>query len=182
MWAWLRHPLTVALVGIVITGVLVPYVARRWQNQQKALEVRGDLVADMSECAMGLIARIQGVQRLMHGSRLSRKQQGKLRDARARLNDERQKFEIREAVIGTKLEVYFGSSDIPDRWTTLARALADLAEVEGSGDALRKPDHRAALQGGLQLEGLLERKRRLIQDVLHASWEVFPTSWNPWRR
>ena len=185
MWAFLRHPLIVALVGIIITGLLVPYFARRWQNQQKALEVRVGLVTDMSECAMGLIARVQGVLRLTRDSHLSEEQQGKppdeLRAARKRLRAAREAFEVREAVVGTKLEVYFVDSDIPSRWDTLARELADLADLEGLEDPVGEAEHRAALRDDLLLDGLLDRKAVLIKDVLRAPW-VFPTSWVPWRR
>jgi hypothetical protein len=202
MWDWLRHPLTVALVGVAITGVLVPYFARRWQNQQKALEVRAGLVADMSESAMGLMARVQVVHKLTQLTddlSLSEERQAKLREelhrAQDSLNAERQKFEVGEAVIGTKLGAYLRRGNIPERWTTLAEALTELVDLQGSEDAVHEKKHRAVLLERLQkldsapvdsqswptlVDAVAVRKAVLIKDVLHAPW-VFRTSWIPWK-
>jgi hypothetical protein len=54
----------VALVSVAITGVLVPYFARLWQNRQKALDVQVPMVTDVSESTMILLGRLEAVHRL----------------------------------------------------------------------------------------------------------------------
>jgi hypothetical protein len=58
----LRHPLTVLLVGALISGLLIPAFTRRWQNHQKALEIKTELVSELSKSIMGIIMAIQFVR------------------------------------------------------------------------------------------------------------------------
>jgi hypothetical protein len=137
MWAFLNHPLIVTLIGVAIAGVLVPYFARRWQDRQKALDVRVTLITDMSQASMGLMARFETVLNLAESADDS----GGLGRAWDDLKAERQKFEVREAVIGTKLEAYLKSPAIAQRWDKLAEAMTGLVELRGS-DAAHDAGHR----------------------------------------
>jgi hypothetical protein len=186
MSEFLRHPLTIAAIGIVITGLLAPSFTRRWQSQQKDVEVRVGLVADMSECAMDLITRVQAANKLAHlPKERHHKREERMDHAQQSLATERQRFEIREAVIHTKLEAYFDTTSIPKRWRDLAKALTALAELEGSPDGVDAAERRAA-----QLEGLLHQKATLIKDVLkqrsalQLAWipERLRKLWIRWRR
>src|SRR4029453_2504440 len=57
--SFLDHPLTVTVIGAGIIGVLVQTLTWWWQNQRKAWEIRVSLVAEMSEVAMDLMARLE---------------------------------------------------------------------------------------------------------------------------
>ena len=144
---------------------------------------------------MGLMARFETVLNLAESADDS----GGLGRAWDDLKAERQKFEVREAVIGTKLEAYLKSPAIAQRWDKLAEAMTGLVELRGS-DAAHDAEHREQmLQKVLrQLEKLsavpvdgqawrdvydaiLERKAALIHGVLKEPM-VFRTSWIPWGR
>lgn len=169
VWALLRHPLTVALIGVAITGVLVPYFARRWQDHQKALEVRVGLAAEMSESLMGLMATSTAVSRRQHAESAAertseekgRKLQDELDRARESLTTERLKFEVRQVVIGTKLHAYLRDQTIGDRWRATADAVIKYVEVDE-----KLPD------------GFHSEKLGLTDAVLNAQ-TVFETSWLP---
>lgn len=47
----LSHPLVVLAAGAVLTGLLIPLITRRWQDQRKALEIKTDLIERVS-CAV----------------------------------------------------------------------------------------------------------------------------------
>jgi len=196
----LRHPLTVAVIGVAITGVLVPYFARRWQERQKAWDVRVGLIADMSEASSGLMARLKTVRRLAEladNPGASKEMRDELHRARDSLNAERHEFEIRDAVIGTKLQAYVRtpSPAIAERWTTLAEAMTELVELEGS-DAAHEAEHREKVLhllrdlGPVPMDGqewgdvyraILYHKAALIRTVMKEPM-VFRTSWIPWGR
>ena len=55
----LKHPLIVLLVGALISGLLIPAFTRRWQNYQKALEIKTQLVSDLSKSIMGIVMATQ---------------------------------------------------------------------------------------------------------------------------
>ena len=126
MWAFLNHPLIVALItGVVIAAGLVPYIGRRWQDRQKAQDVQVSLITDMSEAAMGLMARFDTVLDLAGSADDS----GALSRAWDGLKAEQQNFEVRAQVIGTKLEAYLKSSAIAHRWDKLVEAMTWLVEL-----------------------------------------------------
>jgi hypothetical protein len=170
MEALLRHPLTVALVGVVITGILVPYIARRWQDQQKALELRADLAANITESLMSLIAPIE-TARARHEALTDdadpHERQPKLQDelhkVQKSLAPKLQEFEIHQVVIGTKLHAYLRDQSIGDRWDQLAKAA-----IRYVGRDLVFP------------EIVHQEKTALVRDVLDARM-AFGASWFPAR-
>ncbi|HYT01989.1 MAG TPA: hypothetical protein VEP90_03000 [Methylomirabilota bacterium] len=40
----LIYPLVIVAFTVIISGLLIPYFTRRWQNHQKELELKADLV------------------------------------------------------------------------------------------------------------------------------------------
>jgi hypothetical protein len=53
------HPLFVALVGLSLTVCFAPWLARSWQDRQGERDLRTDLVADISNCVMELMAKFE---------------------------------------------------------------------------------------------------------------------------
>ena len=49
MYRWLAHPLLIAVCVALIANWLVPHFTRKWQDHQKALEIKTGLVSDMGE-------------------------------------------------------------------------------------------------------------------------------------
>lgn len=165
----LRHPLTVALGGTAIAGVLVEWVARRWQSRQKALEMRVNLASEISESLMGLTAHLDAMlkrAKLAQGSgsdERSPELQEELDRARESLNAERLEFEVREVVIGTKLHAYLEDQELGDRWRRLAE------------DAIKYVDHDQRLPDGLH-----DEKKNLTARVLRARSVLGPSRLPQW--
>ena len=102
--AGMRHPLTLLLIGALITGFAVPAIAREWQSRQKALEVKIALVAELSEATMTFMMANQFIQ------------VGAASFSQANFDEAYKDWEIRSAVLGTKLRAYVGETKLDEEW------------------------------------------------------------------
>lgn len=169
----LQHPLTVLLVGALLSGLLIPAFTQRWQNHQKALEIKTQLVSDLSKSIMGMVMATQ----FAHIGAKSQKQ--------ADFDQAYRDWEIESAVIGTKLQAYFPDTTIPSEWTAFSALVTDFYALEGiavnersryaSNLATRLgvvSSHEGAGDWLALKNGILERKSALIQQVLKAPVSV----------
>jgi hypothetical protein len=169
----LKHPLTVLLVGALISGLLIPAFTRRWQNHQKALEIKTQLVSDLSKSIMEMVMATQ----FAHLGAKSQKQ--------ADFDQAYREWEIESAVIGTKLQAYFPDTTIPTEWTAFSALVTDFYALEGSrvdersgyaadlATRLGVPSGHQDARDWLALKnGVLEKKSALIQQVLKATISV----------
>jgi hypothetical protein len=175
MAEFLKHPLTILLVGALISGILIPMITRRWQNHQKALEIKTQLVSDLSKSIMEIIMAVQ----FAHLGAKSQKQ--------ADFDKAFREWEIQSAVIGTRLQAYFPDTTIPDEWTDFSELVTDFYALEGV-DQDKRPKFMSEIrkklgavldsesQGqqdwGALKDGILKRKSELIQKVLMAKISV----------
>lgn len=169
MLSLLGHPLTILLLGAAISGVLVPWLTRRWQNHQKSLEIKTDLVSELSKAIMQFVMAIQ----FAHLRSVSQTQA----DFDAAYRD----WEVQHSVLHTKLEAYYPNSEIPERWAGIAERLTDLYALEGASSNENRTAGELALwkkldggdilpgnhPGWLQLKNaILEKKAAIIRDIL----------------
>jgi hypothetical protein len=49
------NPLLLLVAGGIISGLLIPYITNQWQNHQKELEIKTDLVGRISESFTALL-------------------------------------------------------------------------------------------------------------------------------
>jgi hypothetical protein len=174
---FLAHPLLVLLVGAVLTGMLIPALTRRWQNRQKALELKTELVGEISESITEMVMAVQFV----HLGATSMDQQ--------RFDEAYREWETKSAVIGTKLRAYFPETAIPAEWTEFSEIVTDFYALEGVSDENRRSEyfltindklsalldtqHERAGDWGALKEGISKKKAELIQKVLDSKISVF---------
>lgn len=101
----LGHPLTLLLAGAALSGVLVPMVARGWQDQRKALEVKAGLVERISRAVMDLATAVQFA--LVGASSQTQEQY----DAAFRT------WQLEKAVLTSLLTAYFRDGEVLRAWT-----------------------------------------------------------------
>jgi hypothetical protein len=53
---WLANPFVVTVVAALLGSLLIPHFTRSWQDHQKALEIKTDLVGQMSESVSDAVA------------------------------------------------------------------------------------------------------------------------------
>jgi hypothetical protein len=116
----LVFPLVVLLAGAVISGFLIPALTRRRDDYRKTLEIKTDIVSEMSEAVTEFILAIQFSVLGAHD------QEG--------YNEAYRSWEIRSAVIGTKLEAYFPGTSVGSEWTAFAQRLERFYAITGMGD------------------------------------------------
>ena len=191
--ALLKHPLFLLIAGAVVTGYLIPTITRYWQDRQKELEQRTSLVGDISENVMKIVMAIQFAH--VAKANLSASEDPGSVEERRRLmellNAAYMEWQIRSAVIGTRLEAYFRGGDddkLPEDWSTFSQAVERFYALEGvhtaswQGNAaalgvmlqqLKSPAQ--ALDWQRLKEAVLACKATMIQRVLHSSMPVFRT-------
>jgi hypothetical protein len=174
---FLAHPLFLLLAGAVLTGLLIPTVTRRWQDRHKALELKTELVGEISESITEMVLAVQFV----HLGAASMDQ--------PRFDEAYREWEARSAVIGTKLQAYFPKTAIPDEWTRFSEVVTNFYALEGIADetqrseqALKINEELSALLGlqneraedwGALKEGISMKKADIIRKVLDSRISVF---------
>lgn len=191
--AFLKHPLFLLIAGAVVTGYLVPTITRYWQDRQKELEQRTGLVGDISENVMKIVMAVQFAH--VWKANLSASEDigsaDQRRELMEQLNAAYMEWQVRSAVLGTKLEAYFkgGNDDqLPEDWSAFSRAVERFYALEGVdtaswqrnaaalGDMLQQLRSPAKAMDWLALrEAVLAVKATMIQRVLHGSIPVFRT-------
>ena len=134
------------------------------------MEIRTGLVGDISEAVMEIVMVIQ-FMRLAH-----------IPSNQKDFDEAYKSWEVRSAVIGTKLEAHFGSATISNDWSEFSDLLRVFYALEGvSGDEREKQEQSfreelAIIVPSVQVEstwgslkdGLLVRKAELIKEILKS--------------
>jgi hypothetical protein len=192
LWVWdvLGHPLFVTAVGLSVTALIVPRWTRRWQNHQKALELKMGLVSDITEQTVDFIRSIDAVVSVRaqaSGSKEWEDEDSSLkkqyRDAFDRLNLGYHSYEVARAVTAEKLRVYFPHTDLASKWESLSDTLLEVYRIQGTAPSeyydhhlkqvakgLAAPRGRTPQDVWIKLRAtFLERKTGLIQELLAST-------------
>ena len=126
----LSHPLLIAVVIAVLGNFLIPNFTRKWQDHQKALEIKTGLVSDMGESISNAVM----TGRFISAGLVSRSSADPRADQRA-FNDGYRAWTTSNASIGAKIQAYFGN-DLGSQWRSFANVVTDyfqLSATPGSG-------------------------------------------------
>jgi hypothetical protein len=128
----LAHPFVIAIVVAVLVNWLIPQFTRKWQDHQKALEIKTGLVSDMGESISDAVM----TGRFIAAGLVSRSSSDPRADQRA-FNDGYRAWTTSNASIGAKIQAYFGN-DLGAQWRSFANVVTDyfqLSATPGSGRA-----------------------------------------------
>jgi hypothetical protein len=187
---WLANPLLVTVVAAFLGSLLIPHITRGWQNHQKALEIKTDLVGQMSESVSDAVATGRIIAADLNPPSPSAQQQ--------EWNDGYRAWSSSSASVAARLRAYAGSQ-VGSDWRTFAATVTNffllsayndarsrrqqVDAIKGDGDLRRhvhfKPAGWAALQapksnGDFRLvypelaRGILQRQDELVQRVLDS--------------
>jgi hypothetical protein len=126
----LAHPFVIAVVIALLGNFLIPNFTRKWQDHQKALEIKTGLVSDMGESISDAV--MSG--RFISAGLVSRSSSDPHADQRA-FNDGYRAWTTSNASIGAKIQAYFGN-DLGSQWRSFANVVTDyfqLSATPGSG-------------------------------------------------
>jgi hypothetical protein len=126
VYRWLAHPFVIAICVAVIVNWLIPSFTRKWQDHQKALEIKTGLVSDMGESVSDAVM----TGRFIAAGLVSRSSSDPRADQRA-FNDGYRAWTTSNASIGAKLQAYFGS-DLGSEWRAFANVVTDYFQLSAT--------------------------------------------------
>jgi hypothetical protein len=103
----LSHPLVLLILGGAFTGYLLPRLTRKWQDRQKELEVKIELVSQISEVAVPAWGRlVSGIEPLGTKDTVVRDE----------LMQAYRDWEIESTKILSTLSAYYRDGYVPQKW------------------------------------------------------------------
>src|SRR4051812_25015773 len=128
----LAHPFVIAVVIAVLVNFLIPSFTRKWQDHQKALEIKTGLVSDMGEAISNAV--MSG--RFISAGLVSRSSSDPRADQLA-FNDGYRAWTTSNASIGAKIQAYFGN-DLGSQWRLFANVVTDYFQLSARPGSGRK--------------------------------------------
>jgi len=111
----LTHPLLLLLIGAVISGLLVPYITNQWQNHQKEMEIKTNLVTQISKAVSDIII----VSRMIQIPSFS--------NTNLSYANTFEDWEVSKSTIGSQIQAYFPQNNIRQEWDNLSSAITDFS-------------------------------------------------------
>ena len=221
------------IVGVFLTTIAIPAITRQWADRSKELEFKSDIVAELAQLVTDTLTTLE---RIGFGSlpetRIRESYQRQLDDGQADLgflrqqqatsraseegaeqrllNDTLSKWSVGAGSIGSRLQGYFGDSDLPEAWQSYTRAVdnlfplfaANICQEERKGlfevleEYLKKPleyPHvRAACSGErtgefkieyvFLVRELLPARQDLVDRLVRANADGYSTTWSDFVR
>ena len=104
--SYLSNPLLLLVVGAALSGLLIPYITAQWQNHEKELELKTNLVTRISEAVSRMLTTAQF-------SAANRTDQAEYLQAYY-------EWEATHSAIGSYLRAYFPNTLISEEWDEYA--------------------------------------------------------------
>jgi hypothetical protein len=124
---WLANPLLVTVVAALLVNWLIPQVTRKWQDHQKALEIKTGLVSEMSQS----VSRAVMTGRFLT-SGLIRQSSADPRAEQRAWNQGFQDWTTTSASIGARLEAYISGNDAAPQWRTFSNVVTDFFQLSAN--------------------------------------------------
>jgi len=141
----LSHPLALLVVGAVLSGLLVPQLTQRWQDQRKALEIKAELVERVSRAVSDIFTATQFAQ------------VGAKSQSQADFDAVYRTWQRDKAILTALLGAHFRNTRVDDSWRRV-RALASayyaqsgILDRQGHPDQARRREYLRSVAAGLAL-------------------------------
>jgi hypothetical protein len=130
----LKHPLLAVGVGGLISALLAPYITDQWQNHQKELEVKTDLIGRISQATAAIISVTQLLG--LPGVNMSQ-----ISQTDAYLN-----WETSSATIGSQLRAYFPDTQLDQDWGNYSAIMVDFFSLPTINTPCKRLEHVQNIQ------------------------------------
>jgi hypothetical protein len=162
------------ILGAIISSLIVPWFFQVWQDYQKELEIKTDLVGKISEDVTRIIMSTQFL--LLTNDRGQIQTDEQHRELLTELNEEYKQWEINSAVIESQLQAYFPQSDLANKWGSLKIYSGSFSENVTDFyrlAALVAPNSTREIDFVDDRQNLLQQKDDLIQQILGSEMISF---------
>jgi hypothetical protein len=146
----LLEPFLLLIATAILTGYLAPKITQRWQNHQKALELKTSFVSEINENVLQIVMATQYAE---------------LRAASQTQEDFDKAYstwEVQKAIIGATLRSYFPQTSLGKDWDEFSEVVTEFYALTGTSD----PGFREK-----RLKGLKEYFGKYF-DTNAVSWET----------
>lgn len=116
--ALLRHPLFLVVATGLVSSYLIPRLTRRWQDHQKAIEIRTNLATEVTEAVVRFVLAVQLAER--------RTIDNKAYDSAY------QEWEVRRATLESEIRGQFQDGSLATEWASLSEAVTALYRLSGT--------------------------------------------------
>jgi len=165
----LKHPLFLLFVSAVISGIFIPWFLRRRQYKQKELELKTEIVSDITEAVMKTFMTAY----LFNTRRKEMQQSVGKESPQKELYKAYKEWKVQGCIIGTKLHAYFPKEEIGDeqihkKWDRFKDALSELYERKWDIDNEKNTRELEEVK-----EILFDEKAKIMQEILDSKITVF---------
>ena len=142
LWDKLRgvpaHPLTLLIVGALLSSLLIPSWTKQWQDRQSELQVKIDLIDQLNNSVTEMVMSVQFAILGAEGQ------------SQADYDRAYRQWEIDSRLVGSQLQAYYPTEPLAKDWDRLSREITDLY---------------AGSQAGYPQTEFLRRKNALIEQT-----------------
>ena len=128
------------VVAALLVNWLIPQVTRKWQDHQKALEIKTGLVSEMSESVSGAVMTGRFL-----ASGLIGKSSADPRAEQRTWNEGFRSWTTKSASIGARLEAYISSDDTGSEWRSFSNVVTDFFQLSANVNESRVSQVREIL-------------------------------------
>jgi hypothetical protein len=118
----LLEPFLLLLATAILTGYLVPKITQRWQQHQKALELKTTLVSEINENVLHIVMAIQFAEMGAHSQ------------TQEEFDEAYSTWEVKRAIIGSTLRSYFPRTQIVKDWDGFSEIVSQFYALTGIFD------------------------------------------------
>lgn len=135
--AIVRHPLFLLVATALVSGLVVPRIAQRWQDHRKALEIKAGLVERLAGAVVSMFTAVQFAQ------------VGARSQSQEDLDEAYRTWQTDKAVLTALVSAYFRPGAVVDAWTR-CRAITTAYYVQiGIADRQRRLEYLRAVATGV---------------------------------
>ena len=116
------QPFLLLIATAIISHYLIPKITRRWQDHQKELELKTGFVSEISESVLGIVMAVQFAE----GGAKSQTQE--------QFDEAYRDWEIKKAIIGSKIRGYFPQTTLGPDWDDFADIVSEVYALSGTTD------------------------------------------------
>ena len=161
-----RSLIIVVFTGLV-SGLLIPLILRHWQNRQKELQLKTEIISDITESMMKTIMTI-----FLFKTRKNQEIQGMSdKEPQEEVYKIYKDWEVRGCMIGTKLHSYFPELGLRDKWSIFQKKVSkfylDNKDINDKKDT-EKLDKE--IKKDLKL---FDEKHKIIEEIIDSPMPVF---------
>lgn len=161
---WVSNPLILLIGGAISSGILIPYFTRRWQDHQTELNLKVDLLKELSKTVTDIVMAVEYDE-----------DPDTSKTAGQTISEAKRDWHKGCSSIGSRIEAYFHHSDheIGDRWAKYVKLIESVYGLPGtSGKETREEKIKkiqCALketQGGIKMD--MSKIRIIDWDILKS--------------